>query len=60
VWVWLLAYLNVVIAIVVQIEHAIQFTISSNQQIIGCLDAFGDSLSCIFLHLYVVEFSADA
>lgn len=52
------AYLNVVIAIVMQIEYSVNFTIHVDVNVVDALDTFADSLSGVLLHLNVVKFPA--
>lgn len=49
-------HLNVVIPVVVKVEHSIQLWISGNVDVLRCLQAFTNRLSGVFLHLDVVEF----
>lgn len=56
---WLLAaYLNVIIAIVMQVKHTVNFTIHIDVNIVDTLNTFTDRLTGIFLHLNVVKFPA--
>lgn len=50
-------YLNVVVPVVVQVEHSVNFAIRKNVKIVRTLGAFTNSLLSIFLHLNVVELS---
>jgi hypothetical protein len=52
------AYLNVIIAIVMQIKHTINFTIHTDVNVIDAFDAFAYCLSRVLLHLNVVKFPA--
>lgn len=52
------AYLNVIIAIVMQIKHTVNFTIHVDVNVVDALDTFADSLSGVLLHLNVVKFPA--
>jgi hypothetical protein len=49
-------HLNVVVTIVMQVKHTINLAVSTDSNVVDALDAFGDILSCIFLHLNVVKF----
>ena len=51
------AHLNVVVSVVVQVEHPVQFGVTCYVQVLRCLQTFTDGLSCILLHLDIVEFS---
>lgn len=54
---WLLAaYLNVIITIVMQVKHTINFTIHVDVNIVDTLNTFTDRLTGILLHLNVVKF----
>jgi hypothetical protein len=56
---WLLAaYLNVIIAIVMQVKHTVNFTIHIDVNIVDTLNTFTDRLTGILLHLNVVKFPA--
>lgn len=50
-------YLNVIIAIIVKIENSVQLIIRVHMDIFSDFDSFRQCLSCIFLHLDVVELS---
>ena len=50
------AYLNVIIAIIMQVKHTVNLTIHTDVNVIDAFDSFTDSLACIFLHLNVVKF----
>lgn len=50
------AYLNVIIAIVMQVKHTINFTIHTDVNVINTLDTFADRLAGVLLHLNVVKF----
>jgi hypothetical protein len=50
------AYLNVIIAIVMQVKHTVNFTIHVNVNVIDTFDTFADRLTGVFLHLNVVKF----
>lgn len=49
-------HLNVVVSVVVQVEDTIDFTVDSDVDVIRVGDAFTQGLTCVFLHLNVVEF----
>lgn len=52
------AYLNVIIAIVMQVKHTVDFTVHVYLDVIHTLDTFADRLTGILLHLNVVKFPA--
>ena len=52
-------YLNVIVSVVVKIEHPVNFGISVDFQVIDVLVALGDCLSRVLLHLDVVELPED-
>lgn len=51
-------YLDVIVSVVVQIQHPVELRIAPNVQIVSVFHPFGHRLSCILFHLDVVEFSA--
>lgn len=52
------AYLNMVIAIVMQVEHSVNFTIHTDVDIVDAFDTFANRLAGVLLHLNVVKFPA--
>lgn len=52
------AYLNVIIAIIMQVKHTVNFTVHTDVNVIDAFNAFADSLARILLHLNVVKFPA--
>jgi hypothetical protein len=50
------AYLNVIIAIVMQIQHTVNLTVHRNVDVVDAFDTFADRLSGVLLHLNVVKF----
>lgn len=54
---WIFTYFDVIISVIMQIQHAIDFTIATNMKVIRAFNSFADCLSCIFLHLYIIKFT---
>lgn len=52
------AYLNVIIAIIMQVKHTVNFTVHTNMDVVDAFDTFADRLTGVFLHLNVVKFPA--
>lgn len=52
------AYLNMIIAIVMQVEHSVNFTIHTDVNVVDAFDTFADRLAGVLLHLNVVKFPA--
>ena len=52
------AYLNVIIAIIMQIKHTVNFTIHTDVNVVDTFDSFADRLPGVLLHLNVVKFPA--
>jgi hypothetical protein len=50
------AYLYVIIPIVMQIQHTINFTFGAYRDLFVRFNAFTDGLAGIFLHLYIIKF----
>ena len=48
-------HLNVVVSVVVEVEHPVELGVESNPQVVGVLDPFAQRLPCVLLHLDVVE-----
>lgn len=48
-----------IIPVVVNVDHPVQFRVLANVKLGVTLDTFGQSLSSIFLHLDVEEFPAN-
>lgn len=53
------AYLNVIIAIVMQVKHTVNFTVHADVNVVHTLNTFADRLSGVLLHLNVVKFPAN-
>jgi len=51
------AYLNVIVAVVVQVEHPVDLAVLVNVYVFGSLQTLADGLPCVFLHLNVIELS---
>jgi len=54
------AYLNVVVAVVVQVEHPVDLAVLVHVYVFGSLQTLADGLPRVFLHLNVIELSAGA
>lgn len=52
-------YVDVVIAVVVEIKDPKQFGVVAHVNLFGVLDAFAEGLSRVLFHLDVIEFSGD-
>lgn len=52
-------YLDVIVSVVVQIQHSVEFGIAPHVKIVSILHTFGYGLSCVLLHLNIVELSAN-
>jgi hypothetical protein len=50
------AYLNVIIAIVMEVKHTVNLTVHANVNVVDALDTFADRLAGVLLHLNVVKF----
>lgn len=50
------AYLYVIVPIVMQIQYTVNFTITTNMNVIDTFHALTDRLSSVFLHLNIVKF----
>jgi hypothetical protein len=48
-------YLYVVVPVVMQVEDPVYLRVAAHVQVVCILDAFTDGLSCVLLHLDVVE-----
>lgn len=51
-------YLNVVVSVVVEIEHPVDLGVATDLEILDVFHALRDSLSRVFLHLNIVELPA--
>lgn len=51
------ANLNVIVAVVVQVEHAVQLGVPGYMELLGRLQPLADGLPRVLLHLDVVELS---
>lgn len=51
-------YLNVVVSVVVEVEHPVDLGVATDLEILDAFHALRDSLSRVFLHLYIVELPA--
>jgi hypothetical protein len=45
-----------VVAVVVKVEHSVDFRVEGHVDLLCALDAFGEGLAGVLLHLDVVEF----
>ena len=54
-----LSHLNVVVSVVVEVEHPVELGVNSDPQVVGVLDPLAQRLPGILLHLDVVELPAD-
>lgn len=48
-------YLNVVITVVMKVKNPVDFGVAPNSKVFDVFDALRNRLSCVFLHLDVVE-----
>ena len=52
-------YLNMVVPVVVEVEHPVELAVQGDAQVLGVLDALAQRLPGVLLHLDVEEFPAN-